>query len=185
MGYVAEATRIAQTAQVEVTVVAATAQAASTEVAAMQSVNAQLLATVRVGDPPERRVVVANVGSTPEGAEGQRWFVKTGTSAAVNEADGCVQDAQIEFPSGIPRIYATVRVYNIEPGVRMSATWAYEGDQVWEDAFTVQQGADQLCIWFYVDESYVPLTPGNWSVRLFADGFQLEGPMSFVIREDM
>lgn len=178
--YVAEATAIAQTAQVDTRRVVVTAQAAETKIAEIQSVNLVLLATVRAGDPVQG--VVADTVATPVGLDPtRRWFVKTGTSERVRESDGCVVDPHISFSVDARQIYATVRAFNIQSGTLMSAQWYYEGNEVWRDSWTVPQNAADLCIWFDIQPSYVEFQPGNWSVRLFADGFQLEDPMAFAL----
>lgn len=183
LSYVVQATEIAQQATLEAEDVRATAQAAGTRAADIQMVNRVLLATVRAGDPDDSVSVVANTLATPVGLDpNQRWFVKTGVSTRVRESDGCVEDAHIRFSTEDQRIYATVVAYNINQGVRMSASWAHEGNTVHEDSWIVNRNAAHICIWFDISGDVVALTPGNWSVRLFADGFQLEEAMTFSIQ---
>lgn len=180
LAYVAEATAIAQTAQVNARNVELTAQAAETKVAEILVMNTVLLATVRAGDPV--REVVADTIATPVGLDpNRRWFVKTGTSERVRASDGCVEDPHINFSVDARQIYATVRAFNIQSGTLMSAQWYYEGNEVWRDSWTVPQNSSDLCIWFDIQPSYIEFRPGNWSVRLFADGFQLEDPMAFAL----
>jgi hypothetical protein len=97
----------------------------------------------------------------------------------VRESDGCVEQTQIEFSVDTPRIYATVQAFNIEAGVEMSVAWFYEGTEMLREGWIVPQSASDLCIWFYMDRESVEFLPGSWSVRLFADGFQLEDAMVF------
>lgn len=183
MGFVAEATQIAQAGAADRALIAATAAAAETRVAELQGVNAVLLATVRAGDPLEQGVsVVAQTGSRPASvAEGQRWFVRTGTASSVRESDGCVVDPQVRFPADVERIYATVHGYNVGAGVVMSVEWLYEGTPVWQESWPLARSWADICMWFYIDPTTVDFRPGNWSVRLFADGFQLEEALIFTI----
>ena len=185
LGFVREATQIAQEGAANKAVVAATAAAAATRVAELQGVNTVLLATVRAGDPPRQEVgVVARTGGRPEGlAEGQRWFVRTGVSTSVRQSDGCVVNPQVSFPADTERIYATVHGYNINAGVVMSVEWLHEGTVVWRERWPVERNWADICMWFYIDREIVDLKPGSWSARLFADGFQLEEPISFRIQE--
>ena len=178
-----EATRIAQAAQADREAVAATADAVMTEVADLQQANLVLLATVRAGDPPTERVVASTDGQVPVLTPGQRWFTRTGVSQAINEADGCVVSPQITFSTETPIIYATMRAFNIESGVQLSALWEREGAEVYRDSFVLNRGASEICLWFSIERSEVEFLPGNWTVRLFADGFQLESPLAFTIRE--
>jgi cellobiose-specific phosphotransferase system component IIB len=180
--YVAEATAIAQTAQVNEQSVNITAQAAETKIAEIQAVNLVLLATVRAGDPAQG-VTVDTIATPIDLDPNRRWFVKTGVSRRVSEADGCVVDPQINFSLDTQQIYATVRAFNIQSGTMMSVQWYYEGNEVWQDSWTVPQNSADLCIWFDIQPSYVEFKPGNWSVRLFADGFQLEDAMAFALTE--
>lgn len=184
LGFVQEATQIAQAGAADRALIAAAAAAAATQVAELQGVNAVLLATVRAGDPPQQGVsVVAQTGSRPDTvAEGQRWFVRTGTAASVNAADGCVVNPQISFPPDIERIYATVHGYNVNAGVVMSVEWLYEGTRVWQESWPLERDWADICMWFYIDSTMVEFQPGNWSARLFADGFQLEEPLTFAIQ---
>ncbi|MBZ0291128.1 MAG: hypothetical protein K8L99_01050 [Anaerolineae bacterium] len=182
LGYVAQATEIAQRATSEAEDVRMTAEAAGTQAAEIQMVNRVLLATVRARDPLDSGSVVVNTIATPVGLDpNRRWFVKTGTSASIRESDGCVEDARVQFDASVQRIYATLIVYNITSGVQMSASWYYEGNPIREDSWVVDRNADQLCIWFDISSDVVDLAPGSWSVRLFADGAQLEEAMTFTI----
>ncbi len=159
-----------------------TAQAVGTKIAEIQAVNSVLLATVRAGDPAGG--VVVDTIATPVGLDpNRRWFVKTGTSESVSEVDGCVEDPHITFSVDTQQIFATVRAFNIQSGTLMSVQWYYEGNEVWQDSWTVPQNSADLCIWFDIQPSYLEFKPGNWSVRLFADGFQLEDPMAFAMTE--
>ncbi len=182
MGYVVEATEIAQTITGRAAEIQLTADASATEIAQMRVVNQVLLATVRAGDPQGVQGVVANTITTPVGLEaGQRWFVKTGTSARVRSGDGCVEDPRLSFATTAEQIYATVRAFNIQAGVVMSAQWYYEGNPVWEDSWALDRNSADICMWFDITPNNVEFQPGSWSVRLFADGFQLEEAMTFSI----
>lgn len=183
LGYIAEATRIAQSFNRDAQRVEVTSAAALTEVASMQQANAELLVTVRAGETPlpAREVLMDSIPIQLEA--GQRWFVKIGTSTHIRESDSCISQPQIVFQNGVSRIYAGVRAYNIEAGVRMSASWSYEGEVVHEEAWDLNRGSSNICMWFALDSSQVALSPGSWAVRLFADGFQLEEAMTFTIIE--
>lgn len=182
-GYIAEATSIAQAFNRDAQRVVVTSAAVLTEVAEMQHANVELLVTVRAGETPlpRREVLMDSVPIQLEA--GQRWFVKIGTATSIRESDSCVTQPQLVFPAGVSRIYAGVRAYNIEAGVRMSASWSFEGEVVFEEAWDLNRGASNICMWFALDSSQVALSSGAWAVRLFADGFQLEEAMTFTIIE--
>lgn len=183
LGYDAEATAIAQAIQAQATQVQGTAVAAETYVAQTDGVNQQLVATLRAVIPPTEQIASGGMGGgTPQAIlEGERWFVKTGTSTSVRDSDGCIVDPTQTFSSDASRIYAAFEAHNIEAGVRLSAEWSYEGRPVWTEGFDLERGATFICLWFFIDSSEVEMTPGTWSVQLFADGFRLESPMPFTI----
>lgn len=178
-----EATAIAEAAQDDRLSIAATADAVMTEVAALRQSNLILLATVRAGDPPQQSVIVSMEGQVPQLTPGQRWFSRTGVSQFVNETDGCVVSPQISFTTDSQMLYATMRIFNIEPGVQLSALWEREGSEVFRDSFVLSRGAAEICVWFSISQTDAPFVPGNWSVRLFANGAPLESPMAFSIRQ--
>jgi hypothetical protein len=184
LGYVAQATHIAQTAEAERQRVAATASALGTQAAGIYAENQELLAALRQQEP----VAPARAERAPENlrptelAPGQRWFVKTGVGTAIRNSDGCIEQAQVSFPADVEQLYATVRAFNIEAGVEMSVAWSREGVEVLRESWTLPQSADEICIWFSVNRNDVNFEPGLWSANLFADGFQLENPMPFSIQ---
>ncbi len=180
---VQEATSIAQALHDDFAAFAATADAAMTETVGLQQANLVLLATVRAGDPPQQSVIVSMEGQVPQLTPGQRWFTRTGVSQSINEADGCVVSPQISFTPDTPLIYATMRIFNIEPGVQLSALWEREGTEVFRDSFVLDRGAAEICVWFSISQNDAPLVPGNWAVRLFANGAALESPMAFSIQD--
>ncbi|MBC7811080.1 MAG: hypothetical protein H7175_08040, partial [Burkholderiales bacterium] len=178
--YVTEAAGIGQTALAQQTRVLSTAQAAETYVVSMNDINRQLLATVRVVNPP-----TAAVYSNPSAALAPAPNVEAGTPApptlsfsdintaiAVRDSDGCPDVLQTEFSADTSRIYITARALNIRAGTRMSVQWSYDADgQVrFEEPWTVTSSASSFCFWFYAEPSNFEFTPGQWTARLFADG---------------
>jgi hypothetical protein len=182
-GYVAEATAIQSTLHAHSAQVAGTARAAETQVAVRQDVNAALYATVQAGSPPTQQIISSAGGAnTPQAIlQGERWFVKTGLSPSVRDSDGCAERAQSDFTPDASRIYATFKAFNIGAGTPLSARWSYEGQTRIEESFVLDRSAGEICLWFYIEPSMVEFTPGLWDVRLYAEGFQLEAPMTFRI----
>ncbi|MBZ0277961.1 MAG: hypothetical protein K8I60_17575 [Anaerolineae bacterium] len=186
-GYVQEATALAATLAVNERRVGATAEAASTRVAAMNSINVQLLATVRAGEAPTVGVE-SSVGLPGGGSEltpGQRYFNTTGVAMRVRDSDGCVENPITAFPEGVQSIYATAVAYNISAGTSMSAEWYYGEERVANQTYQVARTASSLCLWFFIDPTDAPLLPGEWSVRLYADGSLIQGPMNFRVGDAM
>lgn len=192
--YRAEAVGIVATAEYESTSMSATVQSSQATATYFSAGNIQYEATLRVLNTPTIQIVAAgNNSSAPQLestaaaalASGQRWFIKTGVVAGVNEANGCAEGLEGTFPSSTPVLYATVTAYNIKAGTPMRADWYYNGELVYSGDWSVGQSASQLCLFYFITPDDVPFTPGLWSVALFADGFQLESPMSFNIVDEM
>lgn len=163
----------------------ATAQAAATIVSGYRNVNQQLLATVDAGSTAVPQVIAGggDIFLEPTAAfviaSGGRWFVKTGISETVRASDGCVENARDIFPVSVPRVYATLRAYNIQAGTPLRADWYRDTELVWQENLTVSSNFREVCFWFELTREQAEFTPGGWSVRLFGDGFQLENPVNF------
>lgn len=170
-------------------VAAGTLEAGETAVARVNGVNQQLMATLQRQVTPTPRMENQGVQELDPTLlaqfAGRRLFVKTGTSTSINPADGCIVNPNVFFQETDTRIYGTLKVFNLNSGVRLRAEWKREGVPVWEDVWVVDRDYSEICVWFYIEPSYVAFTPGTWSVEMFADGFSLEGPMAFSIQPAM
>jgi hypothetical protein len=182
--FVAEATSIPQTAQVESTQLYETVVAGEATITQGSSINLQLMATARVLIPPTPARVGTGGGvvGTSTSNTGVLQFVETHTASVIRETDGCAADSQAQFSPESPRIYAASRALNVRAGTQMSVEWYYEGQMVWPESFTVSQDDDDFCLWFYIDPQTVSFSPGNWTVRLYADGTAVQPDMTFTIQ---
>ena len=179
----AEATAIRATAEAQNARVSSTMSAADAYLTHRRGVNAALLSTARADHVPTSQVIANVFGGTPIAiTEGRRWFVKTGTTTEVRTADGCTAGPQDSFSTDVAAIYATFQAFNIAAGTPLSVNWLHAGQSVHTESFDVQGNFSEICLWFSLDSSMAPLTPGAWSVQLYAEGFPLEGPMLFTIR---
>ncbi|MDX2160675.1 MAG: hypothetical protein SF162_05055 [bacterium] len=203
-----DGTALRQLLNDQATQVAATAVAAETYVTERESINAQLLATMRAAIPPTQQIVQApgqgtpNVNALPDvpgegsGAAGQpgsmgstnagsvvngTQFSAIQSTRQVNETDGCAVGSSTQFVTTDPEIYVTSRAFNITAGTVLSSVWRYEGEIVYEFSFTVNADDDDFCLWFSIDPATVPFTPGGWSVQLSADGTPLDPSVQFTI----
>jgi hypothetical protein len=200
-----EATAIAQAGQIQATAVSGTMAAAETYVIQRESVNEQLVTTLRAAVPPTQQLVDQSGPVTPGlnataapmdamttpdpnlpaataemGAGAQ--FVDIAAASAVRDSDGCAQTPQTSFSASAARIYATARALDIRAGTLMGADWLYEGQVVFQSSsWTVNEDATDFCFWFYVEPSDVAFNAGSWSVRLYADGVAIEPAASFTI----
>ncbi|MBZ0301509.1 MAG: hypothetical protein K8J31_17310, partial [Anaerolineae bacterium] len=80
-------------------------------------------------------------------------------------------------------IYATLKIYNAQSGTQLTAQWEYESSEVYRDSISLSRSASEICVWLSMSQTDVEMRPGSWTVRLFADGTQLESPVAFTIRE--
>jgi hypothetical protein len=198
-----EGTAIAQAAQAQGTAVAQTAAAAGTYVAERESINSQLVQTLRAAVPPTQQIVSqsglvtpgmnatvrpietmtteAGIGTTA-GIAAETRFVDVAAALSVRDSDGCAAAPVSRFSAGVTRIYATARALNIRAGTRMSADWLYNGALVYQsEPWTVSADDDDFCLWFYVEPNDFTFSPGSWSVQLYANGVPIQPPAAFTI----
>jgi hypothetical protein len=199
-----ETTAIAQVAQLQATDVAGTAQAAETYVAARESINAQLVLTLRAAIPPTQQQIDSSglvtpgmnapittpsapdasgdAGGSAAANTGGTQFVDLATAAVVSDVDGCASPATSSFSTTTQRIYATARAYNIRAGTQMSADWLRDGVVVFQSAsWSVSADEADFCLWFYIEPVDVAFDVGNWSVQLYADGTPITPAAAFTI----
>ncbi|HEX2907403.1 MAG TPA: hypothetical protein VHO69_11115 [Phototrophicaceae bacterium] len=195
--YVAEATAIAQTAQAHRDTIQVTVAAADTQVAEVNSVNQQLLATVRALVPPTPQRIVGNapevsgdftapeVIGTPLGESGAGGsnFINTVVSASVRASDGCPTSAQTQFSINTPEIYVNTQALSISAGTVMRVEWFYDGGVVLEDSWTIATAATNFCLWYFITPDDVTFQAGQWAVRLSANGTAIEPEVTFVMTE--
>jgi hypothetical protein len=101
---------------------------------------------------------------------------------AVGDNDCAIGTTNVFTPDS-ERIYVVATATNVMPGIALGAHWFMEGEEVAYQTFTPDFPINQACIWFYLDETDAPFTPGNWSVRLEINGAPADVPASFTIAE--
>ncbi|PJF25733.1 MAG: hypothetical protein CUN53_11285 [Phototrophicales bacterium] len=194
-----EGTAIAQAAQTQGTAVAKTAVAVGTYVAERESINSQLVQTLRAVVPPTQQIVSQSGLVTPgmnatvspmempamtSAADSavQTRFVDVATALSVRDNDGCAVSPVSSFSTNVTRIYATARALNIRAGTQMAADWLYNGTLVYQSSpWTVSVDDDDFCLWFYVEPDDFAFSPGSWSVQLYANGVAIQPSAAFTI----
>lgn len=203
--YIEESSRIAETLEARGTEVVATARAAETYVANAEGINRQLAATLRAVNPPTQQVVdtsgqvtpgmIANPGelsaatsipATPVGGTAVssdiNMLTEVNMATGIRQSDGCANDAQTQFPASATSIYLTARVMNATAGTTVSAEWLYEGQLVVQsDGFTISEDAPDFCVWFYIEPTDAPFSPGSWSAQFVINGVPAEPAALFTI----
>jgi hypothetical protein len=205
-GYIAEATQIADASLAQATYVIETAVAAATNIRQIEARNALLLETMRAAIPPTRQMVDnsgefvpglvaspapsggvampasgADVPAAVPASAGGSAFVDVATSTSVRASDGCADGVTSSFPAAVRRIYATTRATSISAGTVMRVQWTYQGAPAFSEQFTVSRNQTNYCLWFFIEPTAEVLSPGNWTVQLFANDQPIEPVVSFTI----
>lgn len=198
--YEAQAVAMVETSIVRSTQAAGTVIAAETTVAEINSVNQQLFATLAAGSTPTPPVVEAQAPPSNSAAgvprdeavpgdamtefqPDSRFFLKTGVAQQVLD-DGCTGPTQTAFDrSEVTQLYATMRVFNISSGTPLRAEWYWNDELIVADDWIVPWNRDEVCLWFLIDREDTDFPAGSWAVQLYADGFELNEPMTFFIEE--
>ncbi len=181
---VADATTIAQTYAADEAMVNATAGAVGTEVADQRSINRQLVLTARAVLPPtpQRAVGIAQPvagGGTSE--PDSLSFVDTGVTTAIRDSDGCVVSFETSISANAAMIYVDTKAISIRGGTIMGVEWQSNGAVVAQENWTVPRDETNFCIWFNLDPSKIPFTPGQWAVQLSANGQPIPPSITFTI----
>lgn len=165
----------------------ATVVAGQTEAANVRNINTQLLATVAAVAPPTRSVVQQGgpPASAPQNTPGAGLensdgdILLTGVGTSIRQSDGCLTQVGSSFQTSIEEIYAGLEAFNISAGIPIRAEWYQGSSLVYQFEWTVDNNYDRLCIWFSLTQADVTFQPGNWSVRLYAAGQQINGDINF------
>lgn len=99
--------------------------------------------------------------------------------------DGCGLNITSSFTLDTPEIYVLVKVYNIQANsVTFSAHWTYEGQPIGSIFdYTPNRNYDELCIWFFVDQTDFEFLAGNYTVGINVDGVPAFAPLQFTVSE--
>lgn len=100
-------------------------------------------------------------------------------------SDGCGTNLTSSFTINTQEIYIIVTAFNLErQGTTLSARWAYEGQPVGPVYdYTPDRDYEQLCIWFYVDQTDFDFLAGNYTVTIDIDGVPAFAPLPFTISQ--
>jgi hypothetical protein len=96
-------------------------------------------------------------------------------------SNDCALAAVSSFPSTTQQIYVVATAANIASGTKLSSHWYSAGTEVVFHDFTPDFNIEQNCIWFYIDQTDTPFTPGTWSVQLDINDQPAGSPVSFTI----
>lgn len=139
--------------------------------------------TILPSPPPlaTPEAVAATPATTPS-ATPQPALFNVVIAAAVGDND-CATGQTTTFTPAAERIYVVATAINVIPGTELGARWSMEGVEVAHQTFTPDFPINQACIWFYLDQTDAPFTPGSWSVRFEINGAPADVPANFTITE--
>jgi hypothetical protein len=103
-------------------------------------------------------------------------------AAGVGSND-CALSSSTTFSSSTSQIYVVATAANIPSGTKLSSHWFREGTEVIFHDFTPDFNIEQNCIWFFIDQTDVAFTAGNWSVQLDINDQPAGSPVAFTITE--
>jgi hypothetical protein len=101
------------------------------------------------------------------------------TAEGVDDA-GCAVNPTSTFSSDAVEIYVVASAASLQPGgTLVTSRWRQEGAEVATFDFTPD--FSEGCLWFFIDQTDVIFTPGNWSVELEINGGLVGAPVPFTI----
>lgn len=103
-------------------------------------------------------------------------------SSGVGDND-CALDTQTQFSTSAEKIYVVATASNIPKTSTLTSHWLRGSDEVAKFDFQPKSDIGQACIWFYIDQTDVQFTAGEWSVSLDIAGTPVGSPVPFTIVE--
>ncbi len=97
-------------------------------------------------------------------------------------SNDCALASTTSFASTTAQIYVVATAANITAGSTLGAQWYMDSTLLTTQDFSPKDDINNNCIWFYVEPSDFPFTPGNYRVDLSIDGTPVTGAQaSFTI----
>jgi hypothetical protein len=101
------------------------------------------------------------------------------TAEGIDEND-CAVNPSSSFSTASEQIYVVAVAANLQPGTTyVTSRWRQEGTEV--VTFDFNPEFTEGCLWFFIDQTDVAFTPGNWSVELEINGGLVGAPVPFTI----
>lgn len=181
-----EAASVAQAVVAFGTESAGTVEMLSAEYQNLNSINEQIFVTLAAGSTPTVSLLIGTANPPPGTAaqvlQTSQSATITGISDTVNSTTGCVVNARNSFEQqSLEQLYITFVANNLAAGSTLRAEWYRDGVSVAVDDWLLENGGSNACYWFVIDRSDTDFAPGNWTVKVFANGIQLGATASFVI----
>lgn len=95
--------------------------------------------------------------------------------------DDCAVNPTTSFTVNDSAIYVVATANNITPGTTISTDWLVNGALAINYDWTPDFEINGACIWFFIDQTEVEFTPGNWQVQFNINGTPQGQPATFSI----
>ncbi len=102
------------------------------------------------------------------------------TSGAVGD-DDCALNPTTSFTTQTPQIYVVARASGVGSSDTITSRWSAGGSEIVSYDWTPDFEIEDACIWFYIDQSEITFTPGNWQVQMELNGQATGSPVTFSI----
>lgn len=134
---------------------------------------------VTLNAPQPIATTVIQATSDPNGLRFGSLVTATGAGD-----DGCGTGITSTFGMDVSEIYVILPVFNITANQStFSARWQRDGEPVGPVYdFSPDFDADELCIWFFVDETDFEFLPGQYTVTIDVNGQPATNPVPFIIQ---
>ncbi len=101
------------------------------------------------------------------------------TAEGVDDND-CAVNPTSTFSTATEQIYVVAIAASLQPGITVvTSRWRQEGTEV--VTFDFNPEFSEGCLWFFIDQTDIAFTPGNWSVELEINGGPVGAPLPFTI----
>jgi hypothetical protein len=142
-------------------------------------------ATVNAAQPPTQIIITPLAISTLPGAppaDPNAPRLENIVTAVDVGSDDCAVGITNVFTTAMPEIYVVARARNIPNGTRLASRWRFNGEQVIRYEFTPNFTIQDACIWFFMDQTDVTFSVGEWTVQLEINDVPAAPPSAFSIR---
>ena len=92
---------------------------------------------------------------------------RTGTAIG---ADDCVLEPSQSLAASSAEIYTSTRAQNLPLGAQLGTRWYFAGEERVRLPYTLPFAVGDHCVWFFIEPSDTPFTPGSWTVVWEVDG---------------
>ncbi|GAB5492336.1 MAG: hypothetical protein Phog2KO_25510 [Phototrophicaceae bacterium] len=135
--------------------------------------------TLNAPQPTATVTTIVQVTQDPNGLRFGNLVTATGAGD-----DGCGTGINSIFSTDVGEIYAILPVFNITANQStFSARWSRDGQLVGPIYdFSPDFDADELCIWFFADETDFEFLPASYTVTIDVNGQPATAPAPFIIQ---